>query len=570
MPIKYENGLMEFTGAGTVLKLDDIFLAAMKNGEKLELKGQELSMEKDTLSIKTEKSLVEIGIPSELFDSIPDINTGFLKNDESESVESNPRIKIDSTLMSTLNAAGYKILTDYVSKNENEFEGREVHFPWDIKIDKGQQYQYNWYGEPQDTFYLSEAESVGMNVLLDVEFSVDDYYNGYPWPKEHKENVPWEKDWNQEARKKIERVFSNQKNINMKPENEKYLENQMKYLGLNGGPIMETLKTEAKEGKFDIATRESFKTGVGEKNMDFSLHFNKVNDMVYLNGYTGKADVNGEQREYTSQANKNYFTAKEMLNLIEGRAVYREGLVNKEGESYNAWNQLKKGEDGKMKMDTFTEGYGFDLGKAVNNLKTDLKFAKGIVGEGEGFDLKKAIDENPVLSGQKTYLENFEKSLAKGNQTALELNDGTSKKVILVEAAPQYKSLNILDENGEKLRIVQHEKYSAGDEFKLKTNDVNKQAIAEGSLDKSIARNLTSLIPDKILNTEVSDKQKVELLSKGNVQLDKATVLTVNPDGRIEVAKMDDKMATSKDLLKVGDVSYKKKTELSESRGVKI
>lgn len=348
----------------------------------------------------------------------------------------------------------------------------------------------------------------------------------------------------------------------MKTENEHYLVNQLKYLGLHPDPIINALKEDPRDSKLNLTTSETFKTAYGSKTIDFDLHFNKINDMVYLNGFTGKA--NGQ--EITSATGQNSFTAKELLNLSEGRAVYRTKLKNKEGEPYNAWNQLKPDETGKMKMNTYTDAYGYNLDSSIQGLNNNIAFARGLVNKDEVFDLNKAIENNPVLNGKSnTYLENFKKDLMKGNSVPLVLNDGQAEKTIFIEASPQFKGLDLRIDQNQKLQINKHETFKSDDDFRLKVNSENKEAIFNGKLDKMVAQNLTKLIPDKILDIDISEKKKVQLLLKGKLNLNKEMVLKVTSEGKLEIGRVGEDFDVNKSFLKVGQVSYNKQETMTKS-----
>ncbi len=206
-----------------------------------------------------------------------------------------------------------------------------------------------------------------------------------------------------------------------------FLKDQMKYLGFGEG---EQLHKDLEKGlgseekQFEIKT-VSDRTLPGNR-MDFFLKFNKSDQGgVFLNSY--RAELTNEQNEKHvhnfSVGKENSYTAKEAVNLLEGRAVKTE-FKNPETEKPSpAFVKLKLNEEkndyGNYKLEVYNENYGVDTAKIVD--KAGLVFDK------------------------PEYRDNVIKSLEKGNVVKVKFsqdNQIVEGKAVL---NPQYKNLNLYD-----------------------------------------------------------------------------------------------------------------------------
>lgn len=207
----------------------------------------------------------------------------------------------------------------------------------------------------------------------------------------------------------------------------KYLKDQMKYLGFGEG---EKLHKDLEKGiksknqEFELKT-SSDKALQGNK-VDFTLKFNKTESGgVFLNAYHAKlTKENGEEISHNFPVNReNTFTAKEAVNLLEGRSVKIDFHNPKSDQQETAFVQFNfeepKTEKGNYMFQNFYQNYGVDTEKIVE--KSNLIFDK------------------------PEYKENTIKSLEKGNvvKVKFELDD----KVVEGKAVlnPQYKNLNLYD-----------------------------------------------------------------------------------------------------------------------------
>jgi DNA repair protein RadC len=223
-----------------------------------------------------------------------------------------------------------------------------------------------------------------------------------------------------------------------------YINNQIKYLGFGEG-FNEALKEAMKSGKEKIdfpISKEFFSPGSSEKSkpVDFTLHFNKgkESNMYFLNSYSAQlqsptSEINQEQKFYLNKGKG--FTAKEAFNLLSDRAVNKD-LTNKEGVTYNAWVKLKPaekdGEKGNRDFQIFNENYGFDLKESLSK-----------------YPIKEM--ETPEAA------DKLMNSLKKGNLQAVTFSETGGDVPKFIEANPQYKNINIYQEDGKK-QFIPHGK----------------------------------------------------------------------------------------------------------------
>ncbi|SIS63720.1 hypothetical protein SAMN05421796_101741 [Chryseobacterium piscicola] len=207
----------------------------------------------------------------------------------------------------------------------------------------------------------------------------------------------------------------------------KYLKDQLKYLGFGENEKLHKdleIGIKSKNQQFEIKTT-SDKTLPGNK-ADFTLKFNKTeNGGVFLNSYNAKlTNEKAEEISHNFSVNReNTFTAKEAVNLMEGRSVKIEFHNPKSDQQETAFVQFNfeepKTEKGNFMFQNFYENYGVDTDKIVE--KSNLIFDK------------------------PEYRENTIKSLEKGNivKVKFDLNDKiTEGKAVL---NPQYRNLSLYD-----------------------------------------------------------------------------------------------------------------------------
>jgi len=247
-----------------------------------------------------------------------------------------------------------------------------------------------------------------------------------------------------------------------------YLKNQVKYLGMGESEklhkdLENAILSPDKNVDVKVEYNNPDKLMKGNT-ISFDLHIGKGEQgEVFLNSYTANLTMkNGEERSQSFKVQKeNNITAKEAINLLEGRAVKIEhDRVDKEtGELSRTESFIKlklkdeKTEYGNYKYEWYNKGYGVDVDDIMN--KSNLVFA------------------------DDTQRERTKKHLEKGNIT--EVSFVHDKKEIKGFAVlnPQYKQLNLYDstmnrlntnkplqkpelENNQKNEIVKEQHISRG------------------------------------------------------------------------------------------------------------
>ena len=206
-----------------------------------------------------------------------------------------------------------------------------------------------------------------------------------------------------------------------------YLKTQLKYLGFGED---EKLHKDLEKGinskkqQFEVKTT-SDKALPGNK-ADFTLKYSKTEKGgIFLNSYD--ANLTNEKGESVSQnfrvSRDDSFTAKEAINLLEGRSVKIEFDNPKTNEREPAFVKLNLGEEknqyGNYSFQTFYKNYGVDTAEIVE--KSNLIFDK------------------PEFKADTI------KSLEKGNvvKVKFELEDQVVERKAVLN--PQYKNLNLYD-----------------------------------------------------------------------------------------------------------------------------
>ncbi|HUZ57204.1 MAG TPA: hypothetical protein VMU83_00305, partial [Hanamia sp.] len=113
------------------------------------------------------------------------------------------------------------------------------------------------------------------------------------------------------------------------------------------------------------------------------------------------------------------------------RAVNKD-LTNKEGITYNAWIKLKPSE--------------------ANNEKGNRDFQ--IFGENYGFDLEKILSKYPVKEMETPEAaDRLMNSLKKGNLQVVTFSQNGEENTKMISANPQFKNLDVLNQDGSKMFI---------------------------------------------------------------------------------------------------------------------
>lgn len=261
----------------------------------------------------------------------------------------------------------------------------------------------------------------------------------------------------------------------MNQNNLDYLKNGLKYLGF-GDKLNDELENGIKKEKdrFQIQAVGQFKDAEVTYKLDFSR--SQQTDMYFFNRYTASMKHKEDperNKEQTFYVSKNAgITAKEAYNLLSGRAVNKK-LVTAEEKPYNAWVQIdftEKDKHNNYKLRQFTSNYGYELDKTL-----------------EKYPIKEMAD--PELK------EKMLRSLEKGNLHQVTFQrEGEEEKKMYISANPQFKSLNLYDQEMKKVFQENQKKVQPEPAVRLKEpNNIEKQQAEKQPEQKKKAEKKESL-----------------------------------------------------------------------------
>ena len=241
---------------------------------------------------------------------------------------------------------------------------------------------------------------------------------------------------------------------------EKYLKDQLKYLGFGEG---EKLHKDLADGinsaekNFEIKTTTDKALPGNEVN--FTLKFSKSEQGgVFFNSYDAALKNDKVDILQNFKVNKdNSFTAKEAINLLEGRSVKIEFNNPKTEQKETAFVKLdlakEKNQYGNYDFLSFHQNYGVDT--------------------------KEIVEKSNLVFDKPEYKDNVIKSLEKGNvvKVKFELDD----KVIEGKAVlnPQYKNLNLYDNDMNRINTNKPIQGLENENGQQKSN-VREQSISRG------------------------------------------------------------------------------------------
>jgi hypothetical protein len=213
----------------------------------------------------------------------------------------------------------------------------------------------------------------------------------------------------------------------MNQENLKFLQDRLFYLGTEKRLFPE-LEKNMIEGKPEFTL--AFSNHYDKDKLSANLHFRKSDnsEMYFLNRYDAvlqKPAQEGKSQTFYLENGKGV-TMKEAYNLLDGRAVNKD-LKNKEGVAYNAWVKLdfnNKDENGQSKLLQYHKNYGYDLNQELLKL--------------------------PIFPMPEDSLKQLVSSLERGNMQHVKLPEGAGAP-IFIAANPQFKTLDVFNENGRLL-----------------------------------------------------------------------------------------------------------------------
>lgn len=216
----------------------------------------------------------------------------------------------------------------------------------------------------------------------------------------------------------------------MNEQNVQFLKDRLFFLGF-GDKLNAELekKIEQQPEKFNLNIQGEFQANGMKNVVDYVLDFSKSkqNDMYFINNYTASLKNETPEKECSQKFylnNGSGVTAKEAFNLLEGRAVYKNNLVNRDGEKYKAWLQLnlnEKDDKGNHKVQQYHQAWRYDL--------------------------EKNLGKHPIKElDNATQKEQLIKSLEKGNVPQVTFLRDDKEEKMLLEANPKDRNLIVYDE----------------------------------------------------------------------------------------------------------------------------
>ena len=230
-----------------------------------------------------------------------------------------------------------------------------------------------------------------------------------------------------------------------------YLKNQLKYLGFGeSNKLHQDLEKgiNSNEKTFKIQTQSD--RAMQGNEVKFTLNFNKSEKGgVFLNSFnaTLKNEI-GEER--THNFGVNHFTAKEAVNLLEGRSVKTEFKEN-EPVFVKLNFAEEKNEYGNFKFQTYNQ-------------------------QAYGVDTAKIVEKSGLIFDKPEHKDNTVKSLEKGNIVKVKFN--LDNKITEGNAVlnPQYKTLNLYDK--EMNRLNTNKPIQGLDTQQQEKNNIRQQNIS--------------------------------------------------------------------------------------------
>ena len=222
-----------------------------------------------------------------------------------------------------------------------------------------------------------------------------------------------------------------QRHIRQTNQNEQALKEVLHKTGFKNA--IPKIDGQIKQGQDQFSVPVSYYVNEKER-MDFKLSFAKdKNGQYQFESYAATLGSEDEPQEIKKQtfdvAKNDSVTAVQAYNLLAGRCIQK---AQNEDRSQKTWMQLDftdKGASGNYRIKEFNPAYGYDL--------------------------KHALQQLPIKELQnRDALEKLVKMLREGNREAVTIFQNGSEKKIFIEANPQFKSLNLYDENHNKISVA--------------------------------------------------------------------------------------------------------------------
>lgn len=274
----------------------------------------------------------------------------------------------------------------------------------------------------------------------------------------------------------------------MNKENVDFLKERLFFLGF-GENLNAEMEKKIKEQaeKFTLSMAAEFGKDDKKQIVNYVLDFSKskTKDMHFVNNYTAML-MHDDLEKVKSQKfylnNGTGVTAKEAFNMLEGRAVHKNKLYNKNDEKYEAWLQLdfkEQDKHGNFKMNQYHQAWNYDL--------------------------EKSLHRHPIKELENsTQKEQLINSLRKGNvQQATFIIEDKPVKMFL-EANPRERNVNVFDENMKK--------HGQG------VKKVNGQALHQGGGERGATENGKEQSAATTPENKQDSKQKKKIAEKGKAE----------------------------------------------------
>lgn len=235
--------------------------------------------------------------------------------------------------------------------------------------------------------------------------------------------------------------------------------------------------TKNEEGKNMVKKLENFAEAIDffkkqKGNSELAVGKDAANKSMVANMEEGK--INYVSREYKRDFyspplpqtfwldHGKGFTKEQAANLIQGRSVYREDLLSREGTPYKAWMQLdtekERDRNNNLTFRQFTDAYGYDVKAILDDYKIK-----------EMADPKKA--------------EALETSLLNGHRPQVTVEKDGQETKVYIETAVRYGKLNFYREDGKPEKREQFQKETGlemSEAFAKKHQQSRDKDVAQG------------------------------------------------------------------------------------------
>lgn len=286
-------------------------------------------------------------------------------------------------------------------------------------------------------------------------------------------------------------------------ENRNFLKNQMTYIGFGDKSILDALDQAIDQGepRFTLTVRHEKETEAGNK-AKFEINFNKSSesDRYFLNTFRttllDKADNPLKTQLFHINGTKG-ITAKESINLLEGRAV--KTVLKYSGEDSKVFVKLNFDETnkyGNYKYRTFNENYGVNTTQIIQNAQ-----------------------EESGLKVDTTNIDKLAKSLEKGNLVKSNFSTLGQEITGYVALSPEFKNLDHFDGNLAKI----HRKLLGPEQNPAEKKRIDVSISFDDAVNKEVTKNANAsvkenngekqaAIPDPVVLADITEKQATKFM----------------------------------------------------------